>query len=58
MAWYYNPVFGENFEIGLVASLRRLPSLSAAMGRKFAFSLRNSQISKFRTREKRQKRHF
>jgi hypothetical protein len=58
MAWFYNPILGQNFEIGLVASSRRQHTPAAWYVPKSAFLLRNSQILKFAHSKKRQKRHF
>jgi hypothetical protein len=58
MAWFYNHVLPRFFEIGLVASSRRLYNPAAGYVPKFAFFLRNSQISKFPRLAKRQKPHF
>jgi len=58
MAWYYNAILSQNFEIGLVAISRRHTSPRASTWSKFAFFLTNSQIQKFSRLENGQKRHF
>jgi hypothetical protein len=58
MAWFYNLIFGQNSEIGLVATPRCLYSPAATMVRNFAFSLGNSRIPEISLREIRQKSHF
>jgi hypothetical protein len=58
MAWFYN-LFSTRFSgIGLVAISRRHHGPAATMGHKFALFLTNSQISKNRAPQKRQKPHF
>jgi hypothetical protein len=58
MAWFYNPIFGQNLEIGLVAASRRPYGSAATAGRNFAFFLGILHSLKNRFREKRKKRHF
>jgi hypothetical protein len=58
MAWFYNPILCQNFEIGLVAASCRLYGPSATVVHKSAFFLRNLRISKIALRAERQKPHF
>jgi hypothetical protein len=58
MACFYNPILTHFLEIGLVACSRRHHGPAAIAVRKFAFFLRNSQISQNRASQKRQKSHF
>jgi hypothetical protein len=58
MAWFYNPIFSQNLEIGLVATSRRHYGPSATVGCNSVFFLGISHFLKNRFREKRKKRHF
>jgi hypothetical protein len=58
MAWFYNQVFGQNFEIGLVVTSWWLYSSAATMVRNFAFFLRNSQILRVARVKGCEKGHF
>jgi hypothetical protein len=58
MAWFYNLIFRQFLQIGLVASSPRHYSPAATMVHKFAFFLRNSQIQKFRIRTNHEKHDF